>query len=79
MLELFNTFFFYHVKGFGLYTTRLGISKALSRLGSILGRSEDRKKLRMNGFLTRNSLCKERRSPCHINRSYIQYYILCLY
>nr|YP_010700164.1 ribosomal protein S9 [Euglena agilis]WCH63309.1 ribosomal protein S9 [Euglena agilis] len=36
---------------------RLGISRALSKLLT----AEDRKKLRIYGFLTRNSLCKERR------------------
>jgi ribosomal protein S9 len=65
--ELINLFVFYYCKSFQIYAHRLGISKALTRLANISDRSEDRKKLRMNGFLTRNSLCKERRSSCYIN------------
>lgn len=40
------------------YIFSLGISRALS----ILVEADDRKKLKTSGFLTRNSLCKERRS-----------------
>lgn len=36
---------------------KLGISRALFTLVEL----EDQRKLKMNGFLTRNSLCKERR------------------
>nr|YP_009503388.1 ribosomal protein S9 [Euglena clara]AXA45469.1 ribosomal protein S9 [Euglena clara] len=36
---------------------KLGISRALYKLSDL----EDKKNLKLNGFLTRNSLCKERR------------------
>nr|YP_010700303.1 ribosomal protein S9 [Euglena undulata]WCH63447.1 ribosomal protein S9 [Euglena undulata] len=46
---------------------KLGISRALFNLVEL----DDQRKLKMNGFLTRNSLCKER-------RSLYRYLLLCL-
>nr|NP_041933.1 ribosomal protein S9 [Euglena gracilis]P32060.1 RecName: Full=Small ribosomal subunit protein uS9c; AltName: Full=30S ribosomal protein S9, chloroplastic [Euglena gracilis]AKL82388.1 ribosomal protein S9 [Euglena gracilis var. bacillaris]CAA50120.1 30S ribosomal protein S9 [Euglena gracilis] len=50
-----------YVKGGGLSGQADAIKLAISKSLSVFIEKEDKKKLKVNGFLTRNSLCKERR------------------